>query len=87
MVVRLRGEPDYRLVTEALDPEERGELLLAAARDKVRAAMTIIGDCDRCGEAVTESEGFTVCDGENLCDSCAMIAAAAHGETPPLERP
>jgi hypothetical protein len=75
VAIRVGSKWDYRLIVEALGPEQRGAALVAAARAAWDAAMTIVADCDRCGEAITESEGIAVVAGENLCVSCAALAA------------
>ena len=75
IAVRFPNEEAHRLVIEALDPTDRGRALAAAAEAVWEAAMTIVADCDRCGEAITATEGVTVADGEQLCLSCAALAA------------
>jgi hypothetical protein len=69
--VRLPSTDDYTLIMEAFPtPEERGIVLLKAARELASATLIIMADCTQCGEAINAAEPVIIRDGQRICEAC-----------------
>ena len=64
-----------RALSESED-KSMADLVSRLIRDEYAAAMTIVGDCARCQDAINATEPEIYWDGERICEGCFEIAKA-----------
>lgn len=78
--IRVPSESDFEIINDALNTEERGQILLQAAQAEWSNTLVIVGDCGRCGEAINAAEPRIYWNGERICESCEDIAIAVRND-------